>query len=72
VDLICVQRYLSIVTVVASGCGPMVSLRTGKRLGSAPHEQHLYRRVIVFWWQANRDLLSIFTFCNLFSVTTHL
>jgi hypothetical protein len=23
-------------------------------------------------WQANRDLLSIFTFCNLLSVTTHL
>jgi hypothetical protein len=23
-------------------------------------------------WQANRDLLSVFTFCNLLSVTTHL
>jgi hypothetical protein len=23
-------------------------------------------------WQANRDLLSVFTFCNLFSTTTHL
>jgi hypothetical protein len=23
-------------------------------------------------WQANRDLLSVFTFCHLLSVTTHL
>jgi hypothetical protein len=23
-------------------------------------------------WQANRDLLYVFTFCNLFSTTTHL
>jgi hypothetical protein len=23
-------------------------------------------------WQANMDLLSVFTFCNLFSITTHL
>jgi hypothetical protein len=23
-------------------------------------------------WQANRDLLSVFTFCNLLSVTTHI
>jgi hypothetical protein len=23
-------------------------------------------------WQGNRDLLSVFTFCNLLSVTTHL
>jgi hypothetical protein len=23
-------------------------------------------------WQANRDLLSVFTFCNLFSATMHL
>jgi hypothetical protein len=23
-------------------------------------------------WQANRDLLSVFTFCNLFSAMTHL
>jgi hypothetical protein len=23
-------------------------------------------------WQANRDLLSVFTFCNLLVVTTHL
>jgi hypothetical protein len=22
-------------------------------------------------WQANRDLLSVFTFCNLLSITTH-
>jgi hypothetical protein len=34
----CVQRCLSIVTAVASGCGPVVSPRTGNRLGSPPHE----------------------------------
>jgi hypothetical protein len=38
-DLICVQRCLSIVTAVVSGCGPVMSPRTGKRLGSLPHEQ---------------------------------
>jgi uncharacterized protein YceK len=27
------------VTAVASGCGSVVSLRSGKRLGSPPHEQ---------------------------------
>jgi hypothetical protein len=27
------------VTAVASGCGPVVSLRSGKRLGSPPREQ---------------------------------
>jgi hypothetical protein len=37
----CVQRYPSIVTAVASVCGPMVSPRTGKRLGSPPREQQL-------------------------------
>jgi hypothetical protein len=40
-NLICVQRYSSIVTVVASGCGPVVSPRTGKRLGSPVREQQL-------------------------------
>jgi hypothetical protein len=39
VDLICVQRWSSIVTIVASGCGPVVSPRTEKRLGSPPREQ---------------------------------
>jgi hypothetical protein len=34
----CVQRCLSIMTVVTSGCGPVVSPRTGKRLGSSPRE----------------------------------
>jgi hypothetical protein len=29
------------VTVVAVGCGPMVSLRFGRRLGSPPREQQL-------------------------------
>jgi hypothetical protein len=38
VDLICVQRYLSIVIAVASGCGPVVSPRAGKGLGSPPRE----------------------------------
>jgi hypothetical protein len=28
-------------TAVASGCGPVVSSRCGKRLGSPPHEQQL-------------------------------
>jgi hypothetical protein len=39
VNLICVQRYLSIVTTVASGCDPAVSLRIVKRFGSPLHEQ---------------------------------
>jgi hypothetical protein len=34
-----VQRCQGFVTVVAVGCGPMVSLRSGRRLGSSPHEQ---------------------------------
>jgi hypothetical protein len=34
-----VQTCLSVATAVASGCGPVVSLRAGKRLGSPPHEQ---------------------------------
>jgi uncharacterized protein YceK len=38
-DLICVQRCPSIVIAVASGCGSVVSPRTGKRLRSLPHEQ---------------------------------
>jgi hypothetical protein len=36
-----VQRCLSIVTIVANGCGLVVSLRTGKGLGSPLHEQPL-------------------------------
>jgi hypothetical protein len=35
----CVQRYQGFVTVVASGCGPVASLRSGRRLGSPPREQ---------------------------------
>jgi hypothetical protein len=34
-----VQRCPSIVTAVVSGCGPVVSLRTRKRLGSSHREQ---------------------------------
>jgi hypothetical protein len=34
-----VQRCQSIVTVVVSGCDPVVSLRIGRRLGSLPREQ---------------------------------
>jgi hypothetical protein len=37
--LICVQRCHGFVTVVAVGCGPTVSLRSGKRLGSPLREQ---------------------------------
>jgi hypothetical protein len=33
------QRCQGIVTVVAVGCGPMVNLRFGRRLGSPPREQ---------------------------------
>jgi hypothetical protein len=33
-----VQRYQGFVTVVASGCGPVMSPMLGKRLGSPPHE----------------------------------
>jgi hypothetical protein len=39
VDFNCVQRYQSIVTVVPIGCGPVVSPRFGRRLGSPPREQ---------------------------------
>jgi hypothetical protein len=39
VDSNCVQRCPSIVTTVTNGCGPVVSLRTGRRLGSPPREQ---------------------------------
>jgi hypothetical protein len=35
----CVQRCQDFVTVVAVGCGPMVSPRNGRRLGSPPREQ---------------------------------
>jgi hypothetical protein len=35
----CVQRHLGFVITVASGCGPVVSLRFGRRRGSPPHEQ---------------------------------
>jgi hypothetical protein len=34
-----VQRCLSIMTDVVSGCGPVVRLRTRKRLESLPYEQ---------------------------------
>jgi hypothetical protein len=33
------QTCLSIMTVMANGCGPVVSLRTERRHGSPPHEQ---------------------------------
>jgi hypothetical protein len=39
VDLICVQTRLSIVTAVASGCGPVVNPRTERRLESPSREQ---------------------------------
>jgi hypothetical protein len=39
VDFISVQRCQNIVTAVAIGCGPMVSPKFGRRLGSLPHEQ---------------------------------
>jgi hypothetical protein len=35
----CVQRWQGFVTAVASGCGPVANPRSGKRLGSPPHEQ---------------------------------
>jgi hypothetical protein len=35
----CVQRYQGFVTAVASGCGPVMSLRIGRRLGSPLREQ---------------------------------
>jgi hypothetical protein len=34
-----VQRCPSTMATVANGCGPVVSPRTGRRLGSPPHEQ---------------------------------
>jgi hypothetical protein len=46
VEFNCVQSRKSIVTVVANGCGPMVSPRTGRRDGSPPHEQHRGLRAI--------------------------
>jgi hypothetical protein len=39
VDFNYVQRCQSIVTAAASGCGPVVSPMTGRRLGSLPREQ---------------------------------
>jgi hypothetical protein len=36
-----VQSRPSTVTAAASGCGPMVSPRIGRRHGSPPHEQQL-------------------------------
>jgi hypothetical protein len=36
-----VQTCLSIVTAVANGSGPVVSPRTGRRLGSLPRDQQL-------------------------------
>jgi uncharacterized protein YceK len=41
VDSNCVQRCSSIVTAVVSGCGPVVSLKAGRRLGSPPRERSL-------------------------------
>jgi hypothetical protein len=35
----CVQCCQGSVTVVASGCAPVASPRSGKRLGSSPREQ---------------------------------
>jgi hypothetical protein len=35
----CVQSCQGFVTAVASGCGPVTSPRSGKRLGSPPCEQ---------------------------------
>jgi hypothetical protein len=35
----CVQRCQGFVTTVVSGCGPVASPRSGKKLGSLPHEQ---------------------------------
>ncbi len=37
----CVQKWSSIVTAMASGCGPVVSLMIGRILESLPHEQRL-------------------------------
>jgi uncharacterized protein YjeT (DUF2065 family) len=34
-----VQRCQAFVTAVTSGCGPVMSPRSGKRLRSPPHEQ---------------------------------
>jgi hypothetical protein len=39
VDFHCVQRCHSIVIAAAVGCGPMVSLRIGRRHESSPREQ---------------------------------
>jgi hypothetical protein len=39
VDLNYVQRCHSIVTIVTSGCGPVVSPMVGRRLESPPREQ---------------------------------
>jgi hypothetical protein len=37
--IFCVQRCQDFVTAVASGCGPVASLRSGKRLGSPSREE---------------------------------
>jgi hypothetical protein len=39
VFFICVQRCQGLVTAVVSGCGPVVSPKFGRRLGSLPREQ---------------------------------
>jgi hypothetical protein len=39
VFFICVQRCQGFVTVVVSGCGPVVSPMIGKGLGCPPREQ---------------------------------
>jgi hypothetical protein len=56
-----VQICLSIATVVASGCGPVARMRTGKRLGSSPHEQP-QRTSAMF--QTSNTLSSMYFFCN--------
>jgi hypothetical protein len=37
----CVQRCQGFVTAVTSGCGPVTSLRSERRLGSSPRVQQL-------------------------------
>jgi hypothetical protein len=39
VDFNCVQRCQIIVTVMASGCDPVVRPKIGRRLGSPPREE---------------------------------
>jgi hypothetical protein len=41
VDFNCVQKCQDSVTTVAIGCGPMASMRIGRRHGSLSREQQL-------------------------------